>query len=291
MRAGRGSKTAVLVCMGRALADGERSTAGFSDSTALALLPEEARERVERIRSGVAPKGLRQTVEQRYLERQSKVMVARTIAIDDAVSEAAAPQLVILGAGLDGRAWRMPQLSDVDVFEVDHPDSQREKRARVGSLKQLARDVHFVSVDFARDNLDDALTAAGHDPTLATTWVWEGVVMYLARRDIEATLDVIGRRSAKGSRLVVLYHRPAFVLRVAGPVLRWVGEPLRSSFRPKVMRGLLAKYRFEVVRDQSLPEIGEAMSAEMGKATKVAKHLRIVTAAIVRRSHDVRETR
>ncbi len=38
------------------------------------------------------------------------------------------PQVVILGAGLDTRAWRMPGLDGVTVFEVDHPDTQRRKR-------------------------------------------------------------------------------------------------------------------------------------------------------------------
>ena len=115
------------------------------------------------------------------------MMVSRTVAIDEAVRAAASPQVVILGAGLDGRAWRMQELRDVTVFEVDHPDSQRVKRARVSALQQVARDVRFVPVDFTRDRLDDALAAAGHDATRPTTWIWEGVVMYLELADIEAT--------------------------------------------------------------------------------------------------------
>jgi methyltransferase (TIGR00027 family) len=278
MKPGRASKTAVLVCMGRALADSDASLPTFSDPTAFALLPDDARARVERVRSGVRPKGLRSAIEHGYLVRQAKVMVARTMAIDDAVREAASRQVVILGAGLDGRAWRMPELTDVVVFEVDHPDSQRDKRARVGAQTQTAREVRFVPVDFVRDDLDTALSDAGHDPRVPTTWIWEGVVMYLERRAIEATLDVVQRRSAPASRLVVLYHHPGFMLRIVGPVVRWLGEPLRSSFRPEAMRALLAKHRFAVVRDQSLPEIGRAMSAEIAEATKITNHLRIVTA-------------
>ena len=93
--------------------------------------------------------------------------------------DAGAPQVVILGAGLDGRAWRMPELRDVTVFEVDHPDSQREKAARAAALLRVAREVRFVPVDFTRDRLDEPLAAAGHDPARPTTWIWEGVVMYL----------------------------------------------------------------------------------------------------------------
>ena len=278
MKPGRGSRTAVLVCMGRAVAHGMTTESRFADPTAFALLPDDARARVERFRAGAVPKGIRAHLEHTYLDRHTKVMVARTVAIDDAVREASSPQLVILGAGLDGRAWRMPELSETTVFEVDHPDTQREKRERVAALTQAARDVRFAPVDFTRDNLDDVLAAAGHDPILSTTWLWEGVVMYLAPADIEATLAIIDHRSAAGSRLIVAYHCPAFMLRLIGPVVRRLGEPLRSSFTADKMRTLLAKYGFRVVWDADLPTIGGAMSAEIAQATRRWKHLRIVTA-------------
>jgi O-methyltransferase involved in polyketide biosynthesis len=90
--------------MGRAVARGITTESRFSDPTAFALLPDDARARVERFRSDAEPKGLRARMGHTYLDKQSKVMVARTVAIDDAVREASSPQLVILGAGLDGRA-------------------------------------------------------------------------------------------------------------------------------------------------------------------------------------------
>jgi len=264
--------------MGRAVAHGATTESRFSDPTALALLPDDARARVERFRAGAEPKGLRARMEHTYIDNLSKVMVARTVAIDDAVREASSPQLVILGAGLDGRAWRMRELGKTTVFEVDHPDTQREKRERVAALSQAARDVRFTPVDFTRDSLDDALTAAGHDPALATTWLWEGVVMYLMPADIEATLAVIKRRSTSGSRLIVMYHSPALMLRLIGPIVRRMGEPLRSSFTADTMRALVARYGFGVVWDADMPTIGGEMSAEIAQATRRMKHLRIVTA-------------
>jgi len=267
-----------MVCMGRAAAHGATDVARFSDPTALALLPPEARRRVERFRAGEPPEDLRERMMRPLLDRRSKVMVARTVAIDDAVRGAAARQLVILGAGLDGRAWRMPELHDVTVFEVDHPDSQREKRARAAALAPAAREVRFVPVDFERDDLETALAAAGHDPALTTTWIWEGVVMYLARSEIESTLEVIERRSARGSRLIIVYHRPALVLRLVNLVVRRLGEPLRSAFTTDEMRALLARYGFRIVTDQDLPAIGSGFSAEVARATRVMKHLRIAIA-------------
>jgi len=278
MKPGRASQTAVYVCAARALAHGTTSVARFSDPTALPLLPEAARARVERIRAEGAPKSLRQKFARAPLDTRSKMMVVRTVTIDDAVRAAGAPQIVILGAGLDGRAWRMEELRDVSVFEVDHPDSQREKRARVGRLERAAREVHFVPVDFARDSLDAALAAAGHDPSRPTTWIWEGVVMYLTQSAIEATLGVIQKRSAPNSRVIVVYHSPAPILRVVGLVLRVVGEPLRSVFSAEQMRGLLARFGFDVLADADLPTLGVALSADLAHATRYLKHMRIATA-------------
>jgi methyltransferase (TIGR00027 family) len=278
MRPGRESQTAVMVCMGRALAHGRTSVAKFADPTALALLPGDTRQRVERLRAGAPPKGLRGRLECLFLNRRSKMMVARTVAIDEAVRAAAAPQLVILGAGLDGRAWRMPELREVTVFEVDHPDSQRVKRSRVSALAAAAQHVHFVPVDFSRDRLEDALAAAGHDRTRPTTWIWEGVVMYLSLRDIEATLGVIERCSSAGSHLIVAYHSPAPILRFVGLLVLLLGEPLRSALTASEMRALLARFGFDVTQDEDLPGIAGKLSSDVAQATRSMKHLRIATA-------------
>lgn len=269
--------------MGRALAHMTTHVAKFSDPTAFELLSVEERARVERVQSGARPRNVRDWLGLAHLRRLSHMMVARTVEIDDAIRAAGSPQLVVLGAGLDGRAWRMPELRDTIVFEVDHPDSQRDKRARVGSLEQRAREVRFVALDFARGRLDDGLASAGHNPTRPTTWVWEGVVMYLAPPDIEATLSVVDTRSAPSSRLIVAYHSPALVLKLVGLAVRRLGEPLRSAFTADEMRALLARYHFSVVRDEGLSAIGarlasSARSTPVARATRPIKHLRIATA-------------
>ena len=58
-------------------------------------------------------------------------VVARTRLIDDtiAASLGRTEQLVVLGAGFDSRAYRLPGLAGIRVFEVDHPDTQADKRA------------------------------------------------------------------------------------------------------------------------------------------------------------------
>ncbi|MES1187252.1 MAG: SAM-dependent methyltransferase [Myxococcales bacterium] len=282
MKKGRASKTAELVCMGRAMAHGLLAPGRFDDPTAIVLLPEAAAREVRNERSGRVPEGFRARLRHEYLQTQAKMMVARTVAIDDVVRSAGAPQVVILGAGLDGRAWRMPELGQVSVFEVDHPDSQRDKRERVQQLSPASCDIRFVPVDFEHDALAQALAHAGHDETRPTTWIWEGVVMYLTQGDIEATLAVVQQRSAPGSRIVIAYHVPALILKVVGAALRRLGEPLRSAFRPEQMRALLERYGFRVSSDQDLSAIGYGLSPEIGKAAGRVKHMHVVTAERVK---------
>jgi methyltransferase (TIGR00027 family) len=260
------------------MAHGVAASGRFHDPTALVLLPDEAAREVQNELAGKVPPGLRARLRHQYLRTQALIMAARTVAIDDALRAAGSAQVVILGAGLDGRAWRMPELRDVSVFEVDHPDSQRDKRERVQKLQPESLDIRFVPVDFEHDALEQALAHAGHDETRTTTWIWEGVVMYLTLRDIETTLAVVRRRSVPGSRIVIVYHVPALVLKVVGLLLRRLGEPLRSAFRPEQMRALLGKYGFRVSSDQDLSRVGAALSPEVGKAAERVKHMHVVTA-------------
>jgi len=102
--------------------------------------------------------------------------------------------------------------------------------------------------------------------------------MYLDRDQIEATLRVIEDRSAPGSRLVVAYHQPALMLLLLSVIVRGMGEPIRTVLTPSQMRELLARYGFSVRWDRELPAIGSELSPEIGRATRLVHHLRIVSA-------------
>jgi methyltransferase (TIGR00027 family) len=264
--------------MARAAAHDRSGKSGFSDPTALDMLAEAERQIVNRLRAGETPRNLVERFRHAHLAREAPLMVARTLEIDSAVRSAEAPQVVILGAGLDGRAWRMAELESSVVFEVDHPASQRDKRARSERLKPAAREVRFVPVDFGRDDLAGALTDAGHDPMRPTTWIWEGVVMYLERRDVEATLKVVNARSSMGSRLIIAYHQPALMLFVIALIVQFMGEPIRTLFTPKAMLRLLDRHAFKVRTDKDIRTLGALLSSDIARATRPMKHLRIVVA-------------
>lgn len=278
MKPGEASRTAVLVCTARAIAHDAGLARDFSDPTALELLPDDARATVEAHRSG-PPTSLRARFRREFMVARAAMMAVRTVIVDEAVRAAGSPQVVILGAGLDGRAWRMPELHDAVVFEVDHPDTQREKLARAGSLTQQARDVRFVPVDFTRDDLAERLAAAGHDPKQPTTWIWEGVVMYLTPSEVEATLRVVTARSAPKSRLAIVYIAPGgWVVPLVALVVRRLGEPFRSHYRAPEMRSLLSRHGFDVVSDENLPEAAARIAPRIKKAARRVTHMRMVIA-------------
>lgn len=290
MEAEGGSRTAVLTCQGRAVADGDRAAGRFADPVAAELLRPDERLVVEQVRAATPPKGAAARLAYEGVKACAAVMVPRTIAADDAIRDrpgGLTPQLVLLGAGLDGRAWRMPELAGTAVFEVDHPASQRDKRDRLGDRPALARSLTFVPVDFSRDQLADALAAAGFQASEPTTWVWEGVVPYLTPAEVEATTAAVAALCAPGSRLVVLYLAPdirasagMLVARTMSALARqrsvWADEPRRSAWTPEKLAALLGAHGFTVTRDESLLAISERLGlAEPRRASVTHAHLAV----------------
>jgi methyltransferase (TIGR00027 family) len=262
------SHTAVLVCQGRAVAHERIAQGRFADPVALPLLRDDERELVRDVRAGKPPSSWRDRFEYEMVRASAEIVAPRTIAVDDAVREGPREQVVILGAGLDGRAWRMPELHDTETFEVDQPASQRDKRERAAGLGG-DRQPHFVPVDFGRDDLAAALEAAGQRAGEPTTWVWEGVVPYLSEDEVRATLDEVAARSGAGSRLITNYQVPSRAAAL-GRLIVWRSgrlrrEPWLSTWTPEQMAELLTARGFRVVRDDDLLTLATALPMKISQ--------------------------
>jgi methyltransferase (TIGR00027 family) len=247
----KASRTAAYVALYRALETDERRREPlFRDPLARLFLPRGLRAAVRLARV----KPLRSALE-RYADRRApgarSSAICRTRFIDDFARREAregARQLVILGAGFDGRAHRLGELATTRVFEVDQPATQAEKRAALAHATGLRADVRYVAVDFERDDLATSLRAAGWDANERTTFVWEGVSNYLEAEAVDAVLRFVAR-AAPGSELVFTYlHRgvidgsTAFEgaeLLVAN--VRRLGEPWKFGIDPAELEGFLAE--------------------------------------------------
>ncbi|HEY3408778.1 MAG TPA: class I SAM-dependent methyltransferase [Propionicimonas sp.] len=264
------SKTAILVCRARAVADGRLATGAFSDPVARELLDAAELELVDRVRAGKPPADPGERWGYELLERTAVTIVPRTIAIDRAVREHHPDQVVVLGAGLDTRAWRMPELGHATVFEVDHPASQRDLLARIGMRHPLTHRLAHVPVDLATQSLAPGLVDAGFDTHAVTTWIWEGVIPYLTESQVRSTLRQLSALSSPGSRLVASYQArslPTAALRSAMRVVLRISrqpdpladEPWRSLWRPTDLRTMLHQNRFEVQTENDLLTLADGL--------------------------------
>ena len=254
--------------------------ADFHDPTARHFLSEKGRQSL--VKTERAARAGKRSYRTEMARVMADLMALRTSAIDAAVRDAiaaGATQLVILGAGYDGRAWRLPELAGVQVFEVDHPATQADKRARVAELPPTRGTVTFVPVNFEREAVADALERAGHDRTSPTCWIWEGVVMYLTRDAMRATLADVAKRSAPGSTLIVNYHTSRRGL-FAQLIFRLIGEPQISAWTPDEMAADLRSAGFEVREDTGAVDWNERFAERRGRVER-ATYMRV---AIARRS-------
>ncbi len=120
--------------------------------------------------------------------------------------ESGTKQLVILGAGLDSRAYRDEvQQSKIKIFEVDHPTTQAHKIERIKKIfGRIPPGVIYIPIDFDNETLDKIL-ANGFDQSLKTLFIWEGVTYYLDAATIDATLSWIRANAAPGSAIIFDY--------------------------------------------------------------------------------------
>jgi methyltransferase (TIGR00027 family) len=136
--------------------------------------------------------------------------------IDDKLNEAlsdikAIDAVVILGAGLDTRAYRLTRRVRIPVFEADLPvNIARKANAVRRVLGQPPLSVRLVALDFERDDLLTSLAEHGYRIDYRAFFIWEGVTQYLTEDGVRRTLEGL-RAAAPGSRLVFTYVRRDFI--------------------------------------------------------------------------------
>jgi methyltransferase (TIGR00027 family) len=168
---------------------------------------------------------------------------------------------VILGAGYDSRAFRFDALKEkVRVFEVDHPDSQSDKKEKVRKIfGSLPDHVVYVPVDFNNEKLDEKLYESGYDKNLKTLFIWEGVTMYLTAEAVDETLSFVVNESGEGSSITFDYIYESVIdgrmkMKEAENVRRKcvkVGEPLTFGIEDGTIMEFLGKRGFGKIKDMN----------------------------------------
>jgi methyltransferase (TIGR00027 family) len=131
---------------------------------------------------------------------------ARTRFLDDLALDATASgvrQVVLLGAGLDARAFRIHWPDGVRVFELDTPAMLAFKQRVLDDVGAMPRSERIVIPIDLREDWPAALRAAGFDGGAPAAWVVEGLLVYLDEHSVDRVMSDIATLSAPGSRLGV----------------------------------------------------------------------------------------
>jgi len=142
-------------------------------------------------------------------------LLIRTRFIDDVIAEALrrSPlekptvdhhwQVVILGAGMDSRAFRLPWPAFTTAFEIDRVDVTQFKQSLVATFPPCGVTSHYLSADLSVEGAcTSALTSAGFLVTCPTIWIIEGLLYYLSSPNVDALLAEVARLSSRGSSVI-----------------------------------------------------------------------------------------
>ena len=178
----------------------------FVDPWAEAIAGKEGHEIAKRLDERFPPMEMWLALRVAYLDRL----------VGLAVDRLSIRQVVILGAGYDTRAARLPR-AGVTFFEVDHPATQADKREQLAKLDNYPVDnARYVTCNFEREDPIERLVANGFDTKEPALVIWEGVVPYLTEPAVRATatrlatgldprslvaFDFVGKKLAAGQGL------------------------------------------------------------------------------------------
>lgn len=269
--------------------------------------PEEKRIFDDRLALDLLPFGWRMIIRLLYLPglrsvllslRERRVpgvlggLLCRTRYIDDVLKkllEEGVEQLVILGAGFDSRVYRIAGVDQVQVFEVDLPETIKLKQARIEKvLGSVPGYVTFVGMDFDKQKLGDLLKVAGFQKGMKTLFIWEGVTQYITAEAVKDTLAFVSDVSGDGSAIVFTYIRQGIIDGTAcSEVERRIvsfagrsGSPWIFGLDPTELEQYLADRELMLIDDVGVAEYHERYLVSLGREMSVFEGERVAFARV-----------
>lgn len=146
-------------------------------------------------------------------ESIADLIVARTLYFDQLIEKhsGSAAQFVLMGAGLDTRAYNRWEDQDLKFFELDQQATQNMKIRSLRRARVPSSHVEYVEVDFSHENWIEGLVEVGFDSSLKTIFLWEGVTLYLSEEEVCETLVAVKAVAGNGSVLLTDFYAERFV--------------------------------------------------------------------------------
>lgn len=200
-------------------------------------------------------------------------------------------QYIILGAGMDTFAFRrLDLMRQLQVFEVDHPGTQANKRERLARLRwEIPPQLTFVPLDFNHASLSAVLRQTRFDPQALTMVSWLGVTYYLSRNAVVGTLRELAALAPAGSTVIFDYmDRDAFAPERAATralrqqaAMRQSGEPMQTGFDPATLPSELADVGLQLCEDLGPAEIEARFFAGRDDGFHAFEHVHFARAQVI----------
>ncbi|MFF2846049.1 class I SAM-dependent methyltransferase [Streptomyces sp. NPDC058001] len=163
----------------------------------------------------------------------------RTRVLDDfllqSVHKGGARQVVLLGAGLDARAFRLDWPPGCVIFEIDREGVLAFKHKVLDGLSATPKAARVpVPIDLRGDWVG-ALADAGFDRAAPSVWLAEGLLFYLPAVAETYLIDTVERLSTGGSAL-------AFEVKLEKDLLEYRDSPLYTSTTRQIGIDLLTLF-------------------------------------------------
>jgi len=192
----------------------------------------------------------------------------RTRVLDDFLLRSVhtgARQVVLLGAGLDTRAFRLDWPPGCVIFEIDRGGVLEFKHRVLGELSATPKAARIpIPVDLRADWVG-ALTEAGFDPAAPSVWLAEGLLFYLPSTAETYLIDTVDRLSAGGSAL-------AYEVKLERDLLAYRDSPLYASTKHQIGIDLLNLFDREPRPDSAGDLAGKGWSTSVRTPFDFTRH-------------------
>lgn len=194
-------------------------------------------------------------------------------------------QYIICGAGYDTFSFRNGN-PGIEVYEVDHPRMQAFKKKRIDELRwNIPPNVHFIAVDFEKDNFVEKLLGAGFDPKMKTVFSILGVAYYLTLPVFAKTVSYISQIASPGSMLVFDYpdegihnRTPRNRARTLSLVAKNLGETMRGGYYFDDLYEALRSEDFKMESHLASSDIGTCFFKGKQDDLQAIDHIYLVSA-------------
>lgn len=193
--------------------------------------------------------------------------------------------VVNLGAGFDTRSLRIPQLSQIPIWELDQPENVQQKQKRLKEIfGTIPLHIKLVSIDFDHQDLGTVLSSNDFSNNIKTFFVWEAVTQYLTEKGIRSTFDYLAK-AVSGSRLAFTYVRKDFI--DGTEVFNWENNYKRFVKDNKIWlfgmevgawSNFMKEYGWRVIEDVDYEELNKKYIEPIGRVLSTTPVERLVYA-------------